>query len=238
MKSNKLAVLGLGLTAASFVYAGTMGPAVVPSYRVFVLAEGGYTENSINGINVNILNQGGIVTQKSEHGGTGRGAAGMLFPLNPVLDLSSEIGWGYYGSTDVTPVFTGLLSQATATVDIQNKINGMDLLVGLVYKQPWSNAFLKVGGLIQNHETDLNLNLPSLIALNLKNNMTQVLPEIKVGASYLVNDNWSVSFSYMHAFGSDEGITINVNSALSTASIDRRNPTLDTVLGSVQYTFN
>lgn len=244
------------LLGMSCSYAGTMGPIATPSTLMgFVSGEGGYTWNKVKGITLTGSGIGGAVfglnTNQNNQGGTGRLAVGVMHPINDLLFLSGEIGWGYYGETTSHFDLSGVSNAAAITsaingVNLKNTLWGFDVLAGVVYNQPQYDLFFKAGALMENSQLKFSTgNLSSISSTVtgssvIKNNQTEALPVIKLGASYHVWENLSVFAAWTHAFGSNE--QLNANIAFSTpvalyVNANLQNPTLDVVTGGLTYRF-
>lgn len=235
MKNKLLCPFLIGVVSSSVAYSGAMGDRMLQSYKAFILAEGGYTWNPIQGLDLNISEVGGLFSKKTNQGGSARVALGSLHALRPHFSLSGELGWGYYGKTTIQPIPTGSLALNPFNIVMEHTLSGFDVLAGIVYDQPRYNLFLKAGGLIQNDLTNLTLQVPSIASLDLRNNYVQAMPTLKVGGSYLMNEYWSIVASYMHAFGTGPNIKVNV-STLANLELGARNSSLNVALGGIQFT--
>lgn len=240
---------------ASVASAGSIGPVTTPpSLLGFVSAEGGYTWNKVNGIDVDVFNGDdslfSLSTNQKNQGGTARLAVGMLHPINDVLFLSGEIGWGYYGSTtshfDVNGAVLENFPGNIDGVSLKNTLWGFDVLAGVVYNQPMYDLFFKAGGLMQNSQIKLSSGdfsdlTGGFLAGNavVKVNNTEALPVIKLGASYHVWENLSVFAAWTHAFGSNEKINaeVDINAPSAFANVNLQNPTMDVVTGGLTFRF-
>lgn len=261
MLEKLLPVLALSTCGATTAYAGGMGdfqplPMLIP----FVAGEGMYTWPDIEGFNINVVNVGSFTSSQNQQGWGGRFAAGAIHPLNESFAGSAEVGWGYYGSTDINPQIT--LNTANVTVTptsnaFKLKLNeyGFDVLAGLLYTQPDYDLFFKVGALIQNLRMKVETTPSQLTGsttgslatrfsgtYSITETLANVLPEIKLGGAYHISDDWLATLSWMHAFGS----TLNMSMqdvatspvSVGSASVQIQSPTLDTVLFGLEYRFN
>lgn len=267
---QKLVAIGvLTLSVVSFAHAGAMGPvASTPTLYTFVGAEGGYTWNDIDGITFNSQDSGGddyfdIGTTTSQNsGGSARLYAGLMRLIySDSLYFSGEVGWGYYGKTTLTLNFISNNPNSSNLngTSLTDTFNGFDALIGLVYNQPRFDLFLKAGALLQNSNLKGNLVVNqapnanntnySYTSVRVKLALPQVLPEIKVGGAYHVNDNIAVTATYAHAFGFASQVDIDTNNcngnnpfcqggtitnSLVNANV---NPSLDIVMLGLQYRF-
>ncbi|MDZ4262657.1 MAG: hypothetical protein U1B30_10040, partial [Pseudomonadota bacterium] len=175
----------------------------------------------------------------------GRLAAGLRYYYREHIDFIAEAGWNYFGSA--SDVSTGVQG-----FKINTTLSGVDFLVGAVYKRKQIGWFGEVGALAQRAQYSTNSSnvLLSDIAGNLvnytgsiKGTLLDVLPEIKVGAVYEVTHALGISLAYMHAFGGDpklqESLTpISGNQAATlNLTVDTNNPTINSVLLGLHYSF-
>ena len=225
----------LFLLAAFFsvAHAGDMGQTQrMPGLSPFLSGEGGYNWRTINGATIE-----GLAPRISNEPWGGRVAAGFMFHYFDNLRFSNEIGWGYYGATDTTTDIGGFSSRSN--------IDGIDLLVGALYRWKKTDLFVKVGALVENNRKTKAAREGTFLVNTegLSFNQTQVLPEIKVGGIYNVAERVGLSVSYMHAFGSDVGLTarrVIVSRERPVAlAVDMngnfQNPSVDAVLFGVFY---
>ena len=240
---KKVTTLSLMALLASPSFADSMGnPDYVNPNTAFFSLEAAYTRNSIDGFAFSILGTDStVLSLKDNQWYSGRIAGGMLNRVNDTFALSGELGWGYYGRTNLNPVGTGVFAASPDIFRIQNTITGFDVLMGAFYTQPCYNLFLKAGALIENVNTTTNasLNLADFTTNNSfswKQSSTEALPEIKVGGSYLFNENWALTVAYFHAFGSDQKTVGTVDPITGTTnfSVNVENPSLDSVLVGIQ----
>lgn len=248
------------LLGMSCSYAGTMGPIVTPSILMgYVSGEGGYTWNKVKGINASftgsVVGIGstifGLSTNQNNQGGTGRLAVGMIHPINDLLFLSGEVGWGYYGETTSHFNISGVpnaaaINSTISGINLKNTLWGFDVLAGIVYNKPQYDLFFKAGALMENSQLKFSTgnlsNISSAVTGSavIKNNQTEALPVIKVGASYHIWENLAVFAAWTHAFGSNEQLNANVNFNTPVAvyfNANLQNPTLDVVTGGLTYRF-
>ena len=206
---------------------------------LFATAEGAYTWTSIGSTQVN-----GVTASKSTNGWGGRIAGGATHysSYDQNLSYTAELGWGYYGKTDI--------SLAGSGINAENQIYGLDMLVGANYRYSMIDMFLKVGGMVENIRMSRNTDLQRYVAggnvvgtSNSTMTTTSVVPEIKVGGVYNINDQWGVSLAYMYVFGNDNvnmsssksfnGATITNNSSVTGSPV-----ALSTVMFGLRYSFD
>lgn len=229
--------------SSSFVHAGGMGDAN-SCCSTFASLEGGYTKNSIDGYNLTIVGSNNTLTStEDEQGYTVRLAVGVLSMIDDLYGFTGEVGWGYYGKTTINPSVAGALGQIPAALNIEHTLSGFDALLGISYIQNYFTLSAKAGALIQNMQTSSTAYFtpqvfPVVDSFSLKTNRTAVLPTIKLGAAYNFDSNWSLTVSYLGAFGASPGITgvFNPNTLRSTLSIDDQNSMMNAILFGVQYT--
>jgi len=237
---NKIALISLIsiLSCSPALHAGGMGDQL-NTISGFAALEGGYSFNSIDNYNYTLIgvNNALTSTKSSEHYAV-RLAGGMMFMMDEQFAMTSELGWGYYGRTTLDPAFTGF-----GNLTIESSINGFDALLGIAFVQPSYSLSLKAGALIQNVRTETTVSttalaFPLVDTFTLKSNQTGVLPEIKLGASYNFDNNWSITGAYMYALGTTQQTngSLDVNTLRATLNSNTRNPTLNTVLLGIQYT--
>ncbi len=238
----------LTIALSSSVYAGTMGPIQTATVSPFVGIEGGYTWSQLNGFDFNVVDTLRIRTNDSEKGWSGRISTGLIYPLNDTFSTTGEIGWGYYGKTDFSGVLSvpGLPTVNLNGVDIKSSQNGFDVLAGVMYTQPSYDLFFKAGALIQNSRLNVRIN-ESLLDSDLigiisnKSSQTEALPLIKLGGAYHINEQLSVTASWMHAFGSEQKYNVSLLQSVTApafnANINTMNPTIDSILVGLQYKF-
>lgn len=244
MKKITLLSLFSALSITALSHAGAMGGCNSSSYcgSAFFALEGGYTWNMIDGYNFTGVN-GNITSIEDNQGYTGRIAAGVMSAIDDQFAVTGEVGWGYYGRTNLTPRFVGAIPNIPGTLNITDTITGFDTLLGVAYTQPSFSLFLKGGALFQNMLTKTNANisplgLPIVNTINSETNNTEVLPEIKLGGAFNFNENWAITAAYLLAIGSSPKLTgdFNVNTGRIGVNVNTQNPTINSVLFGVQYT--
>lgn len=237
---NKITLISLisALSCGSLAHAGGMGGDITNSG--FLAIEGGYAINSIKNYEFAFIGANTAITSvKSNQNYVGRIGAGMLFMMDEQIGITSELGWGYYGKTTLKPA-TGL----DVSMNSKYTITGFDALIGIAYIQPSFSLSLKAGALIQNMQiqTDAIFSDPfanaNLVNVNIKRDQTGALPEIKVGASYNFDNNWSITGAYMYVAGSSPRVTgtFNVNTFNASLYSNTQNTTLNVGLLGIQYT--
>lgn len=234
---KKIAIITImALTHLSTGHAGSMENVSVQPFSVpYASVEGSCTWSQIDGLTLN-MNPPGM--HKQLFGG--RLAAGIVRSYSSHLRLNAEFGGGYYGSTKVVIPASGWRNQHT--------IDGYDLLFGALYKVNSFDLFGQIGAMVQNNRSNRDQNyameIPGGLVSGLttsKYSYTQVLPEIKLGGIYSINNNWGISLAYMHAFGSSMEGKIALYATPSVVTIngekDIQNPTLNAVMLGLRYSF-
>lgn len=235
---NKITLISLvsALSCGSLAYAGGMGGDLTNSG--FIAVEGGYSTNSIKNYDFGFIGAGGvteIASTKSNQNYAGRLAAGMLFMMDEQFGVTSELGWGYYGRTTLKPANTLI-----ANVNSKYTITGFDALIGIAFIQPSYSLSFKAGALIQNiqSETEAVFSDVDTFSFQVKRIQTAALPEIKLGASYNIDNNWSITGAYVFVAGSSprmDGV-VNANTLNATFFSNTQNTTLNLGLLGIQYT--
>jgi hypothetical protein len=250
---KKSMVMGCVALFSANIYAGsTCKPlcepmCFLPCQMYFLQLEGGYSWNTLKGVDINIMDVGNIRSNSNKDGWSGRVAIGLGKKVYDPLYITSEIGWGYYGSSTLSLGLAGAPADAPNFNGIRFKSmqDGFDVLAGILYNQPYYELFLKAGALIQNSQTDINADIGALLNGNLNGNVslsinqTEVLPEIKIGGAYHITRNFAITAAWMHAFGSDTKVSANIdpNNPSGSINIDLKNPSLDTATLGLQYRF-
>ena len=217
-------------------YAGSMGPISTQSITPYIEGEASYTWNSAS------LTLNSNPSKNQLNGWGGRFSAGVMLPYTERVRFNMEVGGGYYGSKSVNVSESGLLSSRS--------IDGYDILVGVMYKINQFDLVGDVGFMSQNYRRKRTIDFSKAIPggavegfSQVSQNFTQTLPEIKVGGIYNINDNIGLTLSYLHVFGvNDRKTTISIQAAVdspfnSTASGYAQNPTLNSVMFGVRYSF-
>jgi len=240
MLKLKLTSSFVALTVSSALFAGTMGPVSEARHTLFVSGEGAYTWNSIDDTVVH-----GVTIDNSTNGWGGRIAAGAIHYSVDNLSYTAEMGWGYYGQTK--------FESDAFRINTRTSMYGLDLLVGGDYRMDNFDLFLKVGGMIENaklHKVQNNALLVTPLLTSADTGVSDttrtyssVVPEIKVGGIYNLNDQWGVSLAYMYVFGND--VSLNIDPKFTSADTTSNNITarsvpvaLSTLSLGLQYKFS
>ncbi|NCT56447.1 MAG: hypothetical protein GW760_01865 [Legionella sp.] len=245
VKSTGFGISTAALLSLSLAHAGTMGPGSTRSFIPFVGGEAAYTWNQIQQLSFNQF-----VTDNSTKGWGGRLSLGMRLSYSERLSFTSEVGGGYYGNVagnlDASPtvqpegVDAGVLGHTNFNID------GYDVLMGAMYQYNKIDIFGKFGFMAQNLRAHTTATLSAVIPggtlsklTDVKQSVTQILPEIKVGGIYNVNENWGMSLAYMHVFGSSmktNKTMIGTNTTLTMSNTqNNQNPTLDSIMFGLMY---
>ena len=241
-----IGLMGLLVDAAC---AGTMGDASIVNkdyFVPFVMGEGTVTWNNTQSVAI-FGNQPRV--NKELWGG--RGAVGIAHTSASRFGYTAEMGWGYYGSTSSHN--SGSSTTGSLTISNNSDLYGFDLLAGLTYNFSLVQVYFKAGAMAENRHTKGNAQFSStnpdtgtnyLSTNQLRSTATNVLPEIKVGGLYALNEHLGVSLAYMHVFGNNN-FAATVNGSFSSpgaasgiASVaNAQNPSLDSVLFGLVYQF-
>ncbi|WP_298625054.1 hypothetical protein [uncultured Legionella sp.] len=239
-KISLLSVLS-ALSFSSVIHAGGMGDSNF-CCSAFISLEGGYSWNAIDGYNFALIGTNDYITStENKDQYSARLAAGMINMMDDQFGVTGELGWGYYGKTTLNPT-TPTQALIQGNLNIAHTLSGFDALLGVAYMQPCYSFSFKAGALIQNmqiHTTATDAFASGLAdTYSLKENKTAVLPEIKLGAAYNFNENWSLTGTFMVAFGSKTQTTgeFNINTGTSHLSINNQNPSISSAMLGVQYT--
>lgn len=253
-KSKQLigASLALFTAVTPSLYAGTMGAedpimfsnSIVP----FMSLEGGYTWNELRGFHFSTVSDSIHSTTKHQNW-SGRFAGGILIPYCDTISFSSELAYGYYGETRFPLKFSGSLGAFTVDpsgFDLRSTISGLDILAGVYYRPGGYELFLKGGGLIENTNLRTQANFATLTFnrfggdTHINETHTEVLPVVKLGASFNFGTNWAVLGAWTHAFGSTPHTNAHFGAEGLTGIAYNSNtngPTLDIAMLGVQYNF-
>lgn len=235
--SHMARMLMLGLVCSSASYAGSMGTVTKTRCSAPYLGfEGSYTWNAQRS---NHLNNSFSYDNEQQWGG--RFSVGIVRPVKDRLSFTGEFGGGYYGSTNMKNPSTGVAS-------LNYSIDGYDFLVGALYNFNQFDVFGSVGIMAQNYRRKSTVDLGQAVKGGLFSGMmsvrevdTEVLPEVKVGGLYNINDNLGISLAYMHVFGSSRVNNYTINATSSSirlnGNFDIQNPTLNSILLGLRYTF-
>jgi len=237
MKKTVLAGL-LGLSSFA-LNAGNMGAVSTDMHSVpYIAGEGSYTWNTLNGFTIN---RAPPSLSKNEWGG--RLSVGIDRPYTNQFSLNAEVGGGFYGTTRMRNLISG--------VDSTIKITGYDLLAGGTYHMQYIDVFGDFGFMAQTLLSTMERNngrrFPGGVFSGTtrgQSTQTQMLPEIKVGAAYNFQNNLSLTLAYMSVFGSNVSgniysSAVDVPPAVITSggSINLRNPSLNSILLGLRYHF-
>lgn len=236
MMKNKIFKLSLLILNASFANAGDMGD-TTNKYPTtpFIIGEANFSYIAYQTEVFNNL----YSTQINNIWG-GRFGAGLTRKYRGNFSLSGELGYGYYGR--VRSSFINNVNNNHYAID------GLDTLVGVIYKLKDLDLFFKAGAMIENKRIKGTLDIGKTYnndtfsgQKNYNSNFTQVLPALKTGGMYNLSPNIALSLSYMHVFGSSTSSLANYSSSSSPltvntySSIHDQNPSLDSVLFGIQY---
>ena len=222
---NKIILFLPALILLSTSYAGNDAGTFKSHLKPFVGLEGSYNKSAING---EIINNNAPNRNNQPWGG--RAAVGTTITLSKNISFSNEVGWSYFGKTTI--------SDPKRYINT-NTINGVDLLLGLIYKWNKTALIAKTGGLVENqyitHSTfNYSVNGKQISASStLKNTKIQLLPVFKIGGIYNINEHLGVSLAYMQTFGSKFIVKINGD---GTINQNYRNPTTQAALLGLCYT--
>ncbi len=237
---KKTAILLSNLLCISLGYAGTLGEALTSQTTRYANLEASATWPTLGTQTMN-----GYTTVRSYQVWGGRFSAGVLSPYKKI-NLLGEVGGGYYGKVSGTNE-SGYFGN--------RKFTGYDVLVGALYQLNTSflndvDIFGSVGFMALNSRISATADLLKLFQdggsfngiTNKEFNVTQVLPEIKVGGIYHLNENLGFTISYLHVFSNSPGVNrtmsgiagqgVNIN-----GSSDINNPALNTLLFGLRYYF-
>lgn len=249
-------LLGLLASLSSAVCALPVEPIAIYPTKFFIALEGGYSHSKTDGVQLNVINLFDVenflsVTSNSENSRFGaRIALGAVKQLCELWGLSAEMGWGYYGRTRFPLSSSGFLTEFLDfnAIHVKSSLNGFDLLAGIVFTQTCYELYFKAGALIQNAHTEFNVDRTQFFApvqagllgnVNIKANHTEALPEIKLGGAYYFYDNWAITASWTHVFGTRTKMPINIDPSSTELiiPINTRNTTLDIAMLGLQYRF-
>ena len=261
MRNKIFASLLLSACGSSALYAGEMGAVdggVNPAYVPFVSGEASYTWPKIGQFSGNEKGLRNITSVADTKGWGGRVAVGLLHAMTERFSYSGEMGWGYYGNTTITPRFhatSGLLVSAPRrALSLGIDEYGFDLLAGILYTQPKYDLFFKAGALLMNTNARVSVDFHDILQNSSRANnfvegaqikreayMPAVLPEIKLGGAYHLNQHWSANVAWMHAFGGDLSMSASMLSFspinIGNVTWDMHQPSLNTVMFGLEYRF-
>lgn len=238
---SKLLKIGALLCASSLVQAGTMGDKdndVTFKTTPFIVGEA-----SLNWVANKRQEINGIYSTQSNNIWGGRFGAGLIRSYREGFSFTGEAGYGYYGR--VRSTFTNSANNGYFAID------GMDILVGLLYNMKDVNLFFKAGGMIENMRVKESLDLTKAYAGGIISGQetrnyskTQVLPALKAGGYYDYSKNISFTLSYWHVFGSTPSAVISRTARTSPIvvvnsyhNINEQAPSISSFMFGVQYNF-
>ena len=236
---KKIIMTGILGFSSLALHAGAMGPVSTNMNSVpYLAAEGSYTWNGIKGFTIN-----GNPPSLNKNGWGGRLSVGIDRPYTDIFSLNAEVGGGYYGSTRISNLASGVVSTL--------RISGYDVLAGGTYHAQLIDLFGDFGfmaqTLLSTMERDLSRRIPGSVFTGISvghATQTQIIPELKVGAAYNVRPNLSLALSYMYVFGSSVGGTVYstavdpTNAVINSGGVSNlRNPSLSTLLLGLRYHF-
>lgn len=244
MKKN---VVSLGLLSLAFssAFAGTMGDVVSRDYFTpYAVGEAAVTWNTTESVTIF-----GSPANLTKQLWGGRGAVGLAHAFPSRWGYSLEMGWGYYGSTSSYATGTG--TPGTLIISNDSDLYGFDMLAGLSYDFNPLQVFLKGGAMAENRHVNgyaefhaVNNGVPYVSTNRIRSIATNVLPEIKVGGMYALNEKLSLTLAYMHVFGNDSfsasvtGGMSNPGAGTAINSVaNAQNPSLDSILFGLVYQF-
>jgi hypothetical protein len=256
---NKILLSSVLLACAtSATYAGDMGPVESYPFKPFILGEAAYSWPQVSGLSVN-SNLGYIGSTQTVQGWGGRLAAGLMRHVSEKFALSFEGGLMYNDHITIDPVVHAQGANISVPGLMMGSFDqyGLDLLAGINYVKPKYDIFFKAGALFENMRTQVSVNTNKILYNNdrqnyfiptaqqtINTNIGQVMPEIKLGGAYHVNEDWSLTAAWMHAFGgtlsmySDQMNLTSGSISIGNIALSLNNPTIDSVLFGVQYSFN
>lgn len=245
------------------LYAGEMGAQEDRRlFKPFLVGEAAYSWPMVSGVNVELQNTGYIHATIQNQGWGGRFGAGAARTLgHSPYALTFEGGLMYNDHISVQPRV--MLTNGYDVIPSSKVIGatfdqyGLDLLAGLQYERPKYMLFVKAGALLENLRTRLSVSMYDMLQYNrrqanfrpntqqtLNVNVGQAMPEVKVGGGYRFNDHWTLTGSWMHAFGGTLAIRGNqMNLASNSVSIgdvvlSLNNPTINAAMFGFQYQFS
>ena len=76
----------------------------------------------------------------------------------------------------------------------------------------------------------------------IKRSSPQIMPEIKIGGAYHLNEHWLLDVAWMHAFGgplslSAPSFATSPSLVLGDVTIEAHNPSLNSVMFGLEYRF-
>jgi hypothetical protein len=223
--------------------AGAMGSVGLHTSIVpYVTGEASATWTNFNTIGINSINM-----IKSGNVWGGRLGLGLMHPFGERLFLTGEIGGGSYGSQKQI----GTNASGNPATYNRFSIDGYDVLVGTLMVVQSIELFGHAGFMIENFRNNRWEDLAQAIpggflsgSVSQHTNATQVFPEIKVGANYMLpfiafNGQLALTASYVHVFGANPRISENTFASqagiIQNSYVSSQNPTLNSVLFGLRY---
>lgn len=246
-KKHRTVIATAAFFSLSIAQAGTMGSVSRPSFIPFIGGEAAYTWNQVQQLSINRF-----LSDDSTSGWGGRLSLGIIHPYSDRLSFTSEIGGGYYGrvkrSINASPRVTPTGTNAGVVGRSSYNIDGYEALMGAMYQYKKVDLFGKLGFMAQNLRLHKNNTITAVVpggsltnTVDEKQSSTQILPEIKVGGIYNMNENLGLTLAYMHVFGSSmkaNGSMIGTSNSLTISKTqNNQNPTLDSIMFGLMYSF-
>jgi hypothetical protein len=225
-------------SAASINYAGNMGVIQTKDKSIsnyFVTAEALHAWKSVG-----TFYQNNVPVPPTTNGWGGRFGAGIMKPYTNNLSFSAEAGWGYYGKIKYINSTVGWNKTSYAY--------GFDLLLGAFYPYKQLDVFLKAGAMFQNYKFIVNQNLGNQIqggvvsgVYHATSSQANVVPEVKFGGIYNINESLGVTLAYMYIAGAKiQGNVSQIVIAGSSATNGTTNtemPSFSAVTFGLNYKF-
>jgi hypothetical protein len=235
IKSTRTVLSTAALLSLSIAHAGDMGSKPAPVTMPYFGAEASYNWIQRGESRVNDISSIASI----QHWG-GRISAGLLRLHTEKLGFTGEIGGGYYGNESI--------SMPRLSTTGKSSVDGYDVLVGALYKLEKFDVFGKIGFMIENYRTTTNeANLSQITqgsfitgSTYVRENRTQVLPEVRAGGIYNLREDLGLTLTYMHAFGSTPSLTGSISASQATGInqtivAKAQNPSLDSILLGLRY---
>lgn len=233
-KNKKIALLSFCMMASG-VQAGMVGAGLTSTSILFVGLEGSYTGEKIQGFTFN-----SIFGTNSRQGGGGRASVGILRTYKNNTHFTAEAGWGYYGKSEY---YTQPLDSFGSYT-----MYGFDLLFGVDQTYRNVDLFIKAGAMAEMVRFSSSTNLERVYSggfitgtLQEARTDSNVVPEIKVGGIYNINDQLGISLAYMYLVGWEVGGSATSQAAPTGIIINKNTssgpPAFNSVLLGVRYNF-